>query len=114
MEVIQLVGKPGLPQLWSYTRNHTGRLILALAFAVAGIGATLIFPLVTKWLLDAVGAGASIRQPVIALIVLFVVSAALVWMQQVIVGRIGEDIVADSRSRLLRTVFRAWVLPVLS
>jgi len=106
--------KPGLPHLWSYTRNHTGRLILALAFALAGIGATLVFPLVTKWLLDAVGEGASIRQPVIALIVLFVVSAVLVWMQQVIVGRIGEDIVADSRSRLLRTVFHARVLPVLS
>src|SRR5690625_2630922 len=106
--------KPGLPHLWSYTRNHTGRLILALAFALAGIGATLVFPLVTKWLLDAVSEGASMREPVIALIVIFVVSAALAWMQQVIVGRIGEDIVADSRSRLLQVVFRARLLPLLS
>lgn len=108
-----MVGKPGLPQLWNYTRNHTGRLLLALAFALAGIVATLIFPLVTKWLLDAVGDGASIREPVIALTALFIGSAALVWMQQVIVGRIGENIVADSRSRLLKGVFRARVLPVL-
>lgn len=114
MGVCRLMGKPGLGQLWSYTRSHSGRLILALALAIAGIGATLVFPLITKQLLDAVGEGGSMREPVIVLIVLFVISAALVWLQQVIVGRIGEDIVADSRTRLLKAVFRARVLPVLS
>lgn len=108
------MGKPGLAQLWSYTRNHSGRLTLAMGLAIAGIGATLVFPLITKQLLDAVGEGRSMREPVIGLIVLFVISAALVWLQQVIVGRIGEDIVADSRTRLLEAVFRARVLPVLS
>lgn len=103
----------GLSQLWGYAREHTPRLLVAAAVAIVGILATLAFPLVTKWLLDAVGAGASIRDPLVGLVVLFVVSAALAWFQQVIVGRVAEDIVADSRTRLLSTIFRARLLPLL-
>ncbi|MGG5753617.1 ABC transporter ATP-binding protein [Zafaria sp. Z1313] len=96
--------------LWSYARPHARVLVLGLVLALLGSAMGLASPMVTKWILDSLEAGQSLRDPVLVLTFLMVVGAAIGWWQWVLLGTLAERIVYQARERMIRRYFRAKVL----
>ncbi len=65
----------GLSILRSFARPHLGTLALGLVLALAGSAMSLATPLVTKWVLDSLGASGSLAGPIGALLALLVFGA---------------------------------------
>ncbi|MEU7580098.1 ABC transporter ATP-binding protein [Streptomyces sp. NPDC041068] len=99
--------------LWSFARPHRralgGGLLLALAASALGLAT----PMVTKSVLDALGAGTSLRGPVLALLGLLVIGAVLYCVQWILLGTLGEQVVLDARESMVRRMFSA-TLPSVS
>lgn len=87
--------------LWSFARPYLGVLVLGLVFALAVSAMGLASPMVTKWVLDTLAVGGTLRDPVLLLIGLLVVGAVVGWFQWVMLGRLAEDIVYDARRRMI-------------
>ncbi|MEU6721358.1 ABC transporter ATP-binding protein [Nonomuraea sp. NPDC046802] len=102
-------GFPRLRILWSFARPHLRTLALGLVLALAGSGLGLASPMVTKWVLDALGTGGSPAQPVLALLVLLVFGAAISRWQWVRLGTLGENVVYEARKSMVRRFLRATV-----
>ncbi len=91
--------------LGSFTRPHLAKLAWAL---LLGLGATMIglaTPLVTKWVLDTVGAGVDLSQPIAVLLAILVGGSVIYFVQSVLLGRVAERIVLDAREGLVRRFF---------
>ncbi|WP_230422784.1 ABC transporter ATP-binding protein [Prauserella cavernicola] len=98
--------------LWSFARPHVPALALGLLLALVGSAMSLATPMVTKWVLDALGASASLTGPIVALAVLLVVgSLAWVW-QWILLGSLGERVVLEARESMVRRLFTAKVQSV--
>ncbi|MFC4014076.1 ABC transporter ATP-binding protein [Nonomuraea purpurea] len=102
-------GFPRLRILWSFARPHLRTLALGLVLALAGSGLGLASPMVTKWVLDALGTGGSLAQPVLALLVLLVFGAAISRWQWIRLGTLGENVVYEARESMVRRFLRATV-----
>ncbi|GGS32739.1 ABC transporter ATP-binding protein [Actinokineospora fastidiosa] len=100
---------PRLRVLWSFARPHRGALALGLALALAGSAAGLATPLATKWVLDSLGASASLSGPVILMLSLLVVGSAVWLTQWILLGSLGERVVLAAREAMVRRFFRATV-----
>lgn len=87
--------------LWSFARPYLPTLIFALLLGLATSAMTLASPLVTEWVLETLGAGGSLRDPVLVLLGLLVIGAAVGWYQWIMLGRLAEDIVYDARRRMM-------------
>ena len=87
--------------LWSFARPHLAALTFALVLGLATSAMGLISPLVTEWVLETLAVGGSLRDPVLVLLGLLVVGAAVGWFQWVMLGRLAEDIVYDARRRMI-------------
>ena len=74
----------------------------------------LVSPMVTKWVLDTLAVGGSLRDPVLVLVGLLIVGAAVSWFQWVMLGRLAEDIVYDARKRMILRYLGARVFALLS
>ncbi|MFD1936049.1 MULTISPECIES: ABC transporter ATP-binding protein [Nonomuraea] len=103
---------PRLRVLWSFARPHKGRLAIGLLLALVGSGLSLATPMVTKWVLDSLGASASLDGPVAALLVLLLIGAAIWSCQWILLGALGERVVLDAREAMVRRLFRAKVSEV--
>ncbi|WP_433870891.1 ABC transporter ATP-binding protein [Saccharopolyspora sp. CA-218241] len=95
--------------LWSFARPHLRTLALGLLLALIGSGMGLATPMVTKWVLDSVGAGGSLAGPIASLLVLMVVGAVVWAAQWTMLGTLGERVVLDARESMVRRFFRARV-----
>ncbi|QUF03766.1 ABC transporter ATP-binding protein [Actinosynnema pretiosum subsp. pretiosum] len=95
--------------LWRLARPHRRTLALGLLLSLLGSAAGLATPLVTKWVLDALGAGHPLTPPVAVLVVLLVVGGALWVAQWVLLGTLGERVVLASRESTVRRLLRATV-----
>lgn len=104
--------RPGV--LWSFTRPHLAALSLALVLGLVASAGQLLTPLVTKWVLDSLGAGGSLTAPVAALVGLLVVGIVIGLWQWIVLGRMAENVVYDARERMITRFLRAKVLPLLS
>ncbi|MCP2331209.1 ABC transporter ATP-binding protein [Actinoalloteichus caeruleus] len=100
-------GAPRLRLLWSFARPHWRGLLGGLALALLASGMGLATPMVTKWILDALGEGLSLTTPVIALLVLLVVGAVVSLWQWILLGTIGERVVLSARESMVRRFFGA-------
>ncbi|MGW5051622.1 ABC transporter ATP-binding protein [Actinokineospora sp. NPDC004072] len=100
---------PRLRVLWSFARPHRGALALGLLLALAGSAAGLATPLATKWVLDSLGASASLAGPVVLMLSLLVVGTAVWLMQWILLGSLGERVVLAAREAMVRRFFRATV-----
>jgi ABC-type multidrug transport system fused ATPase/permease subunit len=99
----------GLSILRSFARPHLGTLALGLVLALAGSAMGLATPLVTKWVLDSLGASASLAAPLGALLALLVLGA-VVWIGQwTLLGTLGERVVLEARESMVRRFLRATV-----
>jgi ABC-type multidrug transport system fused ATPase/permease subunit len=93
--------------LLSYLRPHWPAMLLGLLLGLVANAAGLATPLVTKWVLDTLGAGGSLTRPVTVLLVLVVVGAAISLWQWVLMGGVAERVVLDARSSVVRRYFAA-------
>ncbi|MFB4314800.1 ABC transporter ATP-binding protein [Actinomadura sp. 21ATH] len=95
--------------LWSYARPHRGTLVLGLLLALLGSAMGLATPMVTKWVLDALGGSASLKGPVLALLGLVVVGVSVSYWQWTLLGTLGERVVLEARESMVRRFLRATV-----
>ncbi|MEG3629570.1 ABC transporter ATP-binding protein [Streptomyces poriticola] len=100
---------PRLGILWSFARPHTGTLTLGLVLALVGSAMGLATPMVTKWVLDALGGSASLSRPVTGLLVLLVIGSAVWYWQWTLLGSLGERVVLDARASMVRRFLRSTV-----
>jgi ABC-type multidrug transport system fused ATPase/permease subunit len=99
----------GLGILRSFARPHLGTLALGLVLALAGSAMSLATPLVTKWVLDSLGASASLAGPIGALLALLVLGAAIWILEWTLLGSLGERVVLEARESMVRRFLRAAV-----
>ncbi|RJL34576.1 ABC transporter ATP-binding protein [Bailinhaonella thermotolerans] len=100
---------PRLAVLWSFARPHRGTLALGLVLALFGSAMGLATPMVTKWILDALGSGGSMTGPVGALLALLVLGVAVAYWQWTLLGSLGERVVLEARESMVRRFLRATV-----
>ncbi|ROR72821.1 ABC transporter ATP-binding protein [Bogoriella caseilytica] len=100
--------------LWSFARPHLRVLFLGLVLALAVSAMGLASPMITKWVLDTVAVGGSLRDPVLVLVALLLLGATVGWFQWVMLGRLAEDIVHDARKRMILRYLGARVFALLA
>ncbi|MDO3703029.1 ABC transporter ATP-binding protein [Micromonospora sp. C28SCA-DRY-2] len=100
---------PRLRTLASFLAPHRRTMLLGLVLGLAANAAGLATPMVTKWVLDTLGAGQSMVRPIGVLLALVVVGAAITLCQWRLLGTLAEHIVLDARTALVRRYFRARV-----
>ncbi|WP_157245254.1 ABC transporter ATP-binding protein [Nonomuraea typhae] len=100
---------PRLHILWTFARPHKGKLILGLFLALLGSAMSLTTPMVTKWVLDSLGASLSLAAPIAALLGLLVMGIVLLTWQWIMLGALGERVVLEARESMVRRLLRATV-----
>jgi ABC-type multidrug transport system fused ATPase/permease subunit len=100
--------------LWSFARPHRRGLAVGLGLALLATAAGLATPLVTKWVLDALGRSESLTGPVAALAGLAVVGAVVWWSQWTLLGKIGQRVVLDARRMIVGRFLGATVTGISS
>ena len=100
---------PRLRTLMSFLVPHRRTLLIGLVLGLLANAAGLATPMVTKWVLDTLGAGQSMIRPIGALLVLVVVGAAITLRQWILLGTLAERIVLDARTAIVGRYFRARV-----
>ncbi|MFI6823339.1 ABC transporter ATP-binding protein [Micromonospora sp. NPDC050187] len=98
---------PRLRTLTSFLLPHRRTLLLGLLLGLAANAAGLATPMVTKWVLDTLGSGASMAGPIGVLFGLVVVGAAIGLWQWRLLGTLAEHVVLDARTSIVRHYFRA-------
>ncbi|GAB3255694.1 ABC transporter ATP-binding protein [Kineosporia babensis] len=103
-----------LALLWRFARPHRRSLLLALLLGLGTSASGLVSPLATREVLGALGTGKSLADPVLLLLALIVVGAAMSWCQWLLLGRLAEQVVYDVREGMIRRFLQAKVLPLLA
>ncbi|MEV0729864.1 ABC transporter ATP-binding protein [Polymorphospora sp. NPDC050346] len=98
---------PRLRLLASFVAPHWRVLLLGLVLGLIANAAGLATPMVTKWVLDSLGASASMTGPISVLLVLVVVGAAISLWQWILLGTLAERVVLDARTSIVRRYFAA-------
>ncbi|WP_309134694.1 ABC transporter ATP-binding protein [Cellulomonas sp.] len=98
--------------LLDLVRPHRRTLALGLVLGLAATALSLATPMVTKWVLDSLGADSSLAGPVAVLLALFVVGSVVGYVQWVVMGALAERIVLDARESLVRRYLRATVAAI--
>ncbi|ORV88714.1 ABC transporter ATP-binding protein [Mycolicibacterium iranicum] len=102
-----------LSVLWGFARPHRAKLVFALVLGLGVSAAELATPLVTRWVLDSIGAqGSRFIGPILLLAGLIVVGTILSWRQWVVLGTLAEDVVYDARQGMVRRFLRARLIPL--
>jgi ABC-type multidrug transport system fused ATPase/permease subunit len=105
-------GSPRLARfglLVSFTRPHAGVLALGLVLSLLTSAASLATPMVTKWVLDAVGASSSLVEPIAVLLGVLVVSSAIRYWQWNLLGSVAERVVLEARRSMIRRLLRTTI-----
>nr|WP_211301212.1 ABC transporter ATP-binding protein [Murinocardiopsis flavida] len=92
--------------LWSYVRPYRRVLVAGILLGLLTTGMGLAEPMVVKWVLDGLGTGQPIAPAVAVLIVLMAVGATVGLVQWIMLGRMGEHIVLDARTAMVRRLLR--------
>ncbi|WP_239088823.1 ABC transporter ATP-binding protein [Micromonospora gifhornensis] len=93
--------------LLTHLRPHWPAMLVGLVLGLFANAAGLAAPLVTKWVLDALGAGEPLARPVTVLLMLVVVGAVISLWQWILMGRIAEAVVLDARTGVIRRYLAA-------
>lgn len=98
--------KVGLRTLWPYLRAHRSSLLLVAALSLVTTAGTLLQPVLTRDVLDGLGAGAPIGRSVLLLVVTLVGVAAVDGFRHFLLQRTAEGLVLTSRRRLAGHLLR--------
>ncbi|GAB3108914.1 ABC transporter ATP-binding protein [Streptomyces calidiresistens] len=106
---VDVLPPPSAPAstVWAVARRHRVPLIAGILLGLLGVAATLSQPLVIGRLIENAGAGRALTGVIALLAALFLADAALSAAQSYLIGRAGENIVRDTRTRLSERVLRA-------
>ncbi|OJF13225.1 ABC transporter ATP-binding protein [Couchioplanes caeruleus] len=96
-----------LPTLLAFLRPHRRTLVAGLLLGLVANAAGLATPMVTKWVLDTFREGVDLTAPIVVLLVLVVVGAAITLGQWILLGTLAERIVLDARTSIIGRYFRA-------
>ncbi|MEH0826378.1 MULTISPECIES: ABC transporter ATP-binding protein [unclassified Micromonospora] len=111
MTTTATAGRPlGLAALLPYLRAHRGTLAVVGALSLAGAGASLAQPLLTRQVLDGLAAARPVGGLVVVLVALVVVGAALGGLRDFLLQRTAEGVVLGTRRRLAGHLLR---LPIV-
>ncbi|MDG4809877.1 ABC transporter ATP-binding protein [Micromonospora sp. WMMD1120] len=100
-------GRPvGLSALLPYLREHRGTLVVVGALSLVGAAASLAQPLLTRTVLDRIGAEQSVARLVAALVALVVLAAAIGGLRDYLLQRTAEGLVLGTRRRLAGHLLR--------
>ncbi len=100
---------PRLRVLVSFLVPHRWTLLAGLLLGLVANAIGLATPMVTKWVLDTLGAGEPMTRPIGTLLVLVVVGALITLRQWTLLGTLAERIVLDARTAIVGRYFRARV-----
>ncbi|BCJ78018.1 ABC transporter [Catellatospora sp. IY07-71] len=100
----------GLRTLWPYLRAHRGSLLVVAALSLVTTAGTLLQPVLTRDVLDGLGARAPVAGSVALLVVTLVGVAALDGFRHFLLQRTAEGLVLTARRRLAGHLLR---LPVV-
>ena len=95
--------------LWSFAAPHRAKLATGLVLGLMASAAGLASPMITKLVLDSLGAKTSLALPVVALVGLLMFSAVIAYAESVLLAVVGEQIVLDARKSLVHRFLRATV-----
>ncbi len=84
-------------------------MALGLLLALLGSAAGLATPMVTKWVLDSLGSGESLLAPAGVLLALTLGGSVVFLLQWRILGAMGERVVLNARTSMIRRYLRATV-----
>ncbi|WP_428963813.1 ABC transporter ATP-binding protein [Micromonospora fluostatini] len=93
--------------LFALLRPHWPAMLLGLLLGLVANAAGLATPLVTKWVLDTLGAGEPLTRPILVLLALVVVGAGIGLWQWILMGTVAERVVYDARVSIVRRYFAA-------
>ncbi|MGK5440893.1 ABC transporter ATP-binding protein [Micromonospora sp. URMC 105] len=111
MTTTATAGRPlGLAALLPYLRAHRGTLAVVGALSLAGAGASLAQPLLTRQVLDGLAAARPVGGLVAVLVALVVLGAALGGLRDFLLQRTAEGVVLGTRRRLAGHLLR---LPIV-
>ncbi|WP_091652782.1 ABC transporter ATP-binding protein [Micromonospora pallida] len=96
----------GLAALLPYLRAHRGTLVVVAVLSLAGAGAALAQPLLTRALLDAVSASRPVGSLVGVLLAVLVGGAVLYGFRDYLLQRTAEGLVLTTRRRLASHLLR--------
>ena len=82
-------------------------MLLGLVLGLLGNAVGLATPMVTKWVLDSLGASGSMTEPIVALVALVIVGAGITLWQWILLGTLAERVVLDARTSIIRRYFAA-------
>ncbi|MEU8421851.1 ABC transporter ATP-binding protein [Micromonospora sp. NPDC048835] len=100
-------GRPvGLAALLPYLREHRGTLVVVGALSLVGAAASLAQPLLTRSVLDRIGAEQGVSRLVAVLVVLVVLAAAIGGLRDYLLQRTAEGLVLGTRRRLAGHLLR--------
>ncbi|MEH0932104.1 ABC transporter ATP-binding protein [Micromonospora sp. CPCC 205558] len=100
-------GRPvGLGALLPYLREHRGTLVVVGALSLIGSAASLAQPLLTRSVLDRIGAEQGVSRLVAVLVVLVVLGAAIGGLRDYLLQRTAEGLVLGTRRRLAGHLLR--------
>ena len=99
--------------LWSFAAPHRTRLAIGLVLGLMASAAGLASPMITKVVLDSLGTKAPLILPVVTLVGLLMFSAAIAYVESILLATVGERIVLDARKSLVHRFLRATV-PAIS
>jgi ABC-type multidrug transport system fused ATPase/permease subunit len=107
----QLPETKGLSLVWDFVRRRPRPYIIALSLGLLGAGLSMIQPLIIRDLIKGMPSHQGVLIPIIILIVLFLVVAALGAVEEYILDGTGERLVHDVRTRVSGHILR---LPMAS
>ncbi|MGI5521079.1 ABC transporter ATP-binding protein [Micromonospora sp. CA-259024] len=100
-------GRPvGLAALLPYLREHLGTLVVVGVLSLVGAAASLAQPLLTRSVLDRIGAEQSVTGLVTVLVALVVLGAAIGGLRDYLLQRTAEGLVLGTRRRLAGHLLR--------
>ncbi len=100
---------PNMRTLWFFVKPYRARLALGFLLGLGTTAAALATPLVTKQVLDSVGAPGDMVRPIALLLGLVVLAAGFGFAQAVLLGNLAEDVVFSVRALLVGRFFRGRV-----
>ncbi|GIF95471.1 ABC transporter ATP-binding protein [Catellatospora citrea] len=98
--------KVGLRTLWPYLRAHRSSLLVVAALSLVTTAGTLLQPVLTRDVLDGLGASTPIGPSVLALVATLVGVAAVDGFRHFLLQRTAEGLVLTSRRRLAGHLLR--------
>lgn len=96
----------GLAALLPYLREHRGTLVVVGALSLVGSAASLAQPLLTRSVLERIGAEQAVSRLVAVLVALVVLGAAIGGLRDYLLQRTAEGVVLGTRRRLAGHLLR--------